>query len=143
MRKQAVPELGAPVSEIKYIGNWLTSALNHEGIHTCEDLVHALVEFGDPWEDPQEVRWRVREWLREVLMNARPGECCYPQSNVINGEECAYRARETNQKGYNAVLRVWRYYAIHPFRQWIPRPFTGKSERNKYPRMCNMDIAFI
>jgi hypothetical protein len=130
------------VSEIKYIGSYLKAALNREYIFTCKDLVDALEDFGEPWENETRVRWRVRDWLRKVLTNARANERCYPKSRVIDGDECAYLSRETNQKGYNAILNLWRYYTINPYKKWIPRPYTGLMERNKYPRRCNMNDIY-
>jgi hypothetical protein len=143
MAKREIPELWEDVSEIKYIGPYLTAALNGVGIHTCEDLVDALEEFGQPWEYEVTVRNRVRDWLQELLQNARAGECCYSESRVIDGEECAYLARDTNEKGYNAILKVMRHYAMNPYRKWVPHRFRGRqSDRTKYPRKCNMDFVF-
>jgi hypothetical protein len=143
MVKREIPELWEDVSEIKYIGSYLRNALNGEGIFTCGDLVETLVEFGEAWEHPVMVRRRVRNWLRELLTNARAGECCYPGSRVIDGREYAYLARQTNQKGYNAILKLWRHYAIPPYRNWIPAAFRGLIERKKYARRCDMDRIFF
>jgi len=144
VRKVEIPNLNENVQSIKFIGPYLAAALNSEHIYTVEDLVDKLEDFGEVWENPLEVKQRVREWLRELFVNIRADECCYPASKVINGEECAYLARETNQEGHNAVLKVWRHYSENPYRRWIPTKFTGRREiHTRFPRRCNMDtIAF-
>ena len=143
MGKREIPDLDSGVDEIKFIGKYLTRALNREGIRTCEDLVEKLFEFGDGDENPQLMRREVKEWLEDVLINARSEQCCYPQSKWIEGEECSYKARYMNFKGFNAIIQVMRYYSIPPWRNWIPRPLRGFNERNKYPRECNMDTIIF
>ena len=138
--KGEIPELWEEISEIKYIGEYLKRGLNEEGIYLCQDLVKILEEFGEEWEDEIAVRRRVREWLREVLINARANKCCYPASKIIEGEECTYKARKTNEKGYNAIIGIWNYYAINPYRKWIPRKFRGLTFRNKYPKRCEIHV---
>lgn len=138
--KVEIPGLEEDVGNIKFIGEYLEESLNVQGIYTCLDLVEALIGFGDVHEDPLIVKRRVREWLRLVLTNARANECCYPRSKVIDGSECSYLARPTNQKGYNAILKVWRYYTDLPFRNWIPASFRGLNDRNKYPVRCTMEV---
>ena len=137
--KREIPEIWEDVSQIKFIGPYLTRALQAEGIYTCEDLVDKLEDFGDIDNNPAQMRRTVKAWLEDVLVNARALGCCYPRSRIIEGEECAYRARYANQNGFNALVTVMRYYAERPWRNWVPRTYRGLSERNKYPRACNLE----
>lgn len=139
-RKPIIPMIHEPVEHIRYIGDFLGRKLREEGIRTVADLIDALEDQGHEWENPIAVRHRVRDWIRGILENPRGNGCCYPQSKVINGEECAYLARETNFRGHNAIVDVWRAYADQPYYQWIPRKFRGRNERNKYPRQCRLDL---
>jgi len=136
VRKVEVPEWEDSVENIKYIGEYLADKLRDEGLYTVGDLVDKLEDFGEPNDNVVWVRAIVKAWLTEVLENARALECCYPQSKIIDGEECAYKARLMNFEGYNAILKVWRAYADNPYRRWIPRRLTGFNLRNKYPRRC-------
>src|SRR6476469_10458951 len=138
MLKSEIPWLIEDVESIKYIGPYLARQLRTEGIFIVEHLIDKLQDFGDPDEDPFEVKERVKVWLRELFANVRGNSCCYPASKFIDGEECAYLARETNLRGHNAILKVWRYYSRNPYRRWIPSAFRGRIERNKYPRRCKL-----
>jgi hypothetical protein len=140
MTKREIPEIDEEVDQIRYIGPYLRRALNDEGIRTCGDLVDVLEEFGEEWEGTA-VRRRVKEWLELVLMNARALECCH-STRILEGEECAYKARFANQKGFNAVVKVMRHYAPSTYRKWVPYPYRGLSLRNKYPRECRLDAEF-
>jgi len=134
--KRQIPDPWEDVESIKYIGRYLADALNDEGLYTVQDVVNVLAEIGQPHEDAATVRSRIRDWLEILLMNARPLECCYPQSKIIDGEECSYKSRFMNFRGFNAIVDVMRYYAVQPYRDWVPRRKRGFNERNKYPRQC-------
>lgn len=137
MVKREIPEGWESVGEIKYVGRYLKRALNREGIYRCEELGQVLNEFGAEWEDYREIRRRVKEWLEEILKNARGEGCCYPWK-IVEGEERAYKARYTNERGYNGILKVMRHYAgeLH---KWVPCKYRGYSERRKYPRECRIE----
>jgi hypothetical protein len=141
--KPEIPDLDEDVEEMKYIGEYLSERLRDEGVFTIQDLVEIIEDFGDPYEYPRIVKRRVEDWLRKiVLVNERALECCYPGSKVINGEECSYRARETNFRAHNAIIKLWRHYVGNPYRRWIPSEFRGYGDRRKYPRLCNMDVVY-
>jgi hypothetical protein len=137
MVKREIPELHENVLEIKYIGPKQSQSLYEENIYTCEDLVNALVNFGESWEQDYLVRRRVRDWLRKVLRNERGGSCV-EISKMIEQEERQYLVRHTNEKGYNSILRVWRHYVNNPYKRWIPRKYRGRKVTRSYPLKCKV-----
>ena len=138
MVKREIPERWESVGEIKYVGGYLKRALNREGIYRCEDLGRILNEFGEEREDFKEIRRRVKEWLEEILRNARGEGCCYQSTKIVEGEERAYKARYTNERGYNGIVKVMRHYAGE-LKKWVPCVYRGYSERRKYPRECRIE----
>jgi hypothetical protein len=140
MVKREIPELWEDIGEIKYIGSYLKQALNAQGVYICADLLSVLEEISDYNEDSTDTKRDMKAWLEHVLENARAMQCCYPGSKIINGEECAYMARPANFKGYNALIKIMRYYAEQPWKSGIPWSYRGFGERRKYPRNCRMNI---
>jgi len=143
-QKAEVPNLHEPVQNIRYIGPYLQARMNAHNIFTVADLVNHLATMGGAHENPRVVKERVKAWLENHLLeNARPLECVYPSSRVINGVEYSYRARAVNFKAFNAVLNVWRGHIQrpNPILNWIPRRLAGFQEHNKYHRRCNMDLV--
>lgn len=138
VQKPLIPSLDDSVSTMRYIGPYLAEKLDNVGISTIGDLVEFLENFSDGDEDPVEVRWQVRDWLREILENERPGQCVFSASRYVNGEEFMYFTRITNQEAYNAVIRLWRAYVRGAARMWIPYRFRERSERTKYPHRCRI-----
>ena len=136
--KDDIIDLGVSVSSMKYIGEYLTSKLEDEGIYSGEDLLDALYSFGNPNENPLDVRLRVREWLRWVLENARPNQCIreHGSSKNVQNVERYYKSRVTNNNAYNAIINFWRYYAEGPQSGWIPYKFRTRANHRAYPLMC-------
>lgn len=138
MVKREIPYSWESVDQIKYIGVYLKRLLNNDGIYTVEDLLDKLEDFGDEWEDPVVVRNRVKMWLEDLVVNARPNQCVFPQSKFVEGSERSYKTRHFNEKGFNGLVTVMRYYAEPPYRSWVPRAKTGRLLHNKYPSGCRM-----
>jgi hypothetical protein len=135
--KVVIPELNEPISSAKYIGPYLAESLSNFGIDTCFDLVQFfMVNFSHGQE--QLMRNECKLFLRNLLINDRPLQCTFDNTRIINGAERGYHIRYTNQYGYNAILNIWRHYIPYPHSLKIPRKFRGKSERMKYPLLCQM-----
>lgn len=141
MGKREVPDLWEGVEEIKYIGPFLKQALWQQNIYTCADLVDIISFFGDENQQPGIARDDVKTWLKETLRNARSLQCCSNNFKLVQTELREYEARYENEKGYNAVIGLWRAYIYeNPWRLWIPVKLRGRtSDRVKYPRRCRID----
>lgn len=142
--KPDIPELHQNVIEARFIGPYIRDRLADWGIFTIGDLVDYFVVIADLESPTAQARRDVKEWLQEVVVNARPLSCVYPRSMVIDGTERAYKTRYENFKAFNAILKIWRHYLPPPFRDIVPRSLRGKEPHNKYPDPeCRMgDIEF-
>ncbi len=136
VQKPIIPSLEDSVSTMRYIGPYLAEKLDNAGILTIGDLVEFLENFSDGNQDSVEVRWQVRDWLREVLENERPAQCVISRSRNVNGD--MYFTRKTNQEAYNAIIRLWRAYVYGPARLWIPYRFRERLFQTKYPPRCRI-----
>lgn len=139
--KREIPDLWENIEEIKYIGQYLKDKLNNEGIITCFDLIEKLIEIVDDDDDFATTKQNVKEWLQSVTENLRANECCFPGSRIINNRERSYLAREYNEKGYNAIIKLWRFYVDFGTieRQCIPKSLSGRRFlHTKYVLKCEM-----
>ena len=106
--KLLIPGLYEPVSEMRYIGRYLSDRLGEYGIYRCVDVIDWIYMIYERTlgMEVKEVRKEVKRELEEMLSNRRGGECI--ESWVGDG----YKVRESNKMGYNVIVGMCRRYIV-------------------------------
>ena len=140
MEKKTGEEIGIeePISNLKWIGPYLTNRLREWNILTCEDMVEQFLYKTEEWEGlPQDRRKYVTEWLEELMKNERSKRCVQIESKIRNNRRYGYKVRKENFMAFNAIVELLKYHAPRYARKYIPKQKTGqKSDLRKYPEEC-------
>ena len=112
---------------------WPPYTYNTVPLRSLQDLLNFILSR----RSTPDASENIRNWLTNILLNARRGQCI-GQTVLMENQLRQYHVRKENERAWNAVVEFFKDNVPlqHPIRKHLPRYKRGRLQKTKYPRRC-------